>query len=156
MGTNSTIDKRVSARTLTNAVQQIKNGKKFPKIYLLHGAMEEEQLKSLYLDKSLVSLISTTRGEGFGLPMLEAAVCGLPVVATDTGAIREIVRGDYGKIVSDDPVNENYIKSFSEAIIKQENKWNQNLAIKCIVNFHEKWSEKEFSKQLLKIFSIVR
>ena len=83
MGTNSTIDKRVSARTLTNAVQQIKNGKKFPKIYLLHGAMEEEQLKSLYLDKSLVSLISTTRGEGFGLPMLEAAACGLPVVATN-------------------------------------------------------------------------
>tara|TARA_Y100000816_G_scaffold289374_1_gene275704 strand:+ start:194 stop:1318 length:1125 start_codon:yes stop_codon:yes gene_type:complete len=101
-------------------------------------------------------LILPSYSEAYPLTILEAFSLGLPVVATDTGAIREIVRGDYGKIVSDDPVNENYIKSFSEAIIKQENKWNQNLAIKCIVNFHEKWSEKEFSKQLLKIFSIVR
>ena len=95
MGTNSTVDKRVSTRTLTNAVQQIRKGK-YPKIYLLHGPLEEDQLKSLYLDKSLISLISTTRGEGFGLPMLEAAACGLPVIATNwSGHLDFLNLGDW-------------------------------------------------------------
>ena len=37
--------------------------------------------------------ISTSRGEGFGLPLLEAQACGVPCIAPDNSAQRELVEG---------------------------------------------------------------
>ena len=51
------------------------------KVYLLHGTLSEGEMKSLYCNESIKALVSTSHGEGFGLPMLEAAQNGLPVVA---------------------------------------------------------------------------
>jgi glycosyltransferase involved in cell wall biosynthesis len=82
MGTNSTLDKKVSLRALRNVVDHVRSGK-YPKVHLLHGNIDEEELFSLYNDRSLIGLISATRGEGYGLPMIEAAAAGLPVLATD-------------------------------------------------------------------------
>ena len=45
--------------------------------------MDNNELFEMYCDKSMVGLITATRGEGYGLPMIEAAACGLPVLATD-------------------------------------------------------------------------
>ena len=39
-------------------------------------------MHSLYLDEKIHALVTLTHG-GFGLPIFEAAYCGLPVVATD-------------------------------------------------------------------------
>jgi len=54
----------------------------FPKIYLIHGFMSNEELARLYKDSRVKALISITHGEGYGLPLLEAAACNLPVIAT--------------------------------------------------------------------------
>lgn len=53
------------------------------KIYFLHGDLTEPEMHSLYKDKKIKGLISLTHGEGFGLPLFEAAYSGLPVIATD-------------------------------------------------------------------------
>lgn len=82
MGTNSTMDKYRSVQTLKGVLAKVRNGK-FPKVTLLHGNMNTSELFRLYNDKSLVGLISATRGEGYGLPMIEAAAAALPVMATD-------------------------------------------------------------------------
>lgn len=49
------------------------------KIYLLHGNLEEGEIKSLFLNDKVKTYVSTTHGEGFGLPLFEAACAGLPV-----------------------------------------------------------------------------
>ena len=51
------------------------------KIYLLHGNMSDEELHSLYNHPKIRSYFTATHGEGFGLPIYEAAYSGLPVAA---------------------------------------------------------------------------
>jgi len=53
-----------------------------PNIYLLHGSLSSEEMNKLYNHPKVKSFISLTHGEGFGRPMLEASVVGLPVIAS--------------------------------------------------------------------------
>ena len=53
------------------------------KVYLLHGDMTDQEMHSLYGHKDVHCLVSLTHGEGFGLPLFEAAYCGMPVLATN-------------------------------------------------------------------------
>ena len=53
------------------------------KVYLLHGAMSEGEMTSLYTHSKIKAIVSTSHGEGFGLPLFEAAYNGLPVIAPD-------------------------------------------------------------------------
>ena len=51
------------------------------KVHLIHGDLTQEQMNSLYSHKKMTALISTTHGEGYGLPLFEAAYNELPVLA---------------------------------------------------------------------------
>jgi ADP-heptose:LPS heptosyltransferase/glycosyltransferase involved in cell wall biosynthesis len=55
----------------------------FPKIFVIHGRLSDKQLAEIYNDQRVISAISLTHGEGFGLPLIEAAACALPVMVTD-------------------------------------------------------------------------
>ena len=52
-------------------------------INLLHGNLSDEQMSGLYNHPKVKSVVSLSHGEGFGLPLYEAAYNNLPVVATD-------------------------------------------------------------------------
>jgi len=55
------------------------------KIYLLHGELTPGQLKWLYAHPSMHALINIAHGEGFGLPLFEAAQEGLPLITVTWG-----------------------------------------------------------------------
>ena len=55
---------------------------KFPTITVVHGALTDVEMSALYRHPRVGAFVSLTHGEGFGLPLLEAAACGLPVIAT--------------------------------------------------------------------------
>lgn len=52
-------------------------------INLLHGNLTDEQMQGLYTHPKVKAFVSFTHGEGFGLPIYEAAYNNLPIVATD-------------------------------------------------------------------------
>ena len=68
-----------------NRLQQVL--KNFPerkcKVYLLHGNLSEGEMKSLYRHPKINAFVTTTHGEGYGLPIFEATLAGLPVLAPD-------------------------------------------------------------------------
>jgi hypothetical protein len=50
------------------------------KVYILHGDLTSGQMTGLYTNPKVKAMINIAHGEGFGLPMFEAAREGLPVV----------------------------------------------------------------------------
>lgn len=81
-GRMTKIDKKLCTDTFTKMLKEVKKTSN-PKFYLLHGMMSDEDVAGLYKNDKVKALVSLTRGEGFGLPLLEAAASGLPVIATN-------------------------------------------------------------------------
>jgi glycosyltransferase involved in cell wall biosynthesis len=55
---------------------------RLPNIYLLHGDLEDEDVNDLYNHSKVKSMISFTKGEGFGRPLLEFTLSEKPVIAS--------------------------------------------------------------------------
>lgn len=95
----TTIDKTLTRQTLNRALSQVKKSP-YPRVYLLHGEMKSEELVALYRHSTVKALVSLTRGEGWGLSLLEAAAVGLPVIATNWSGHLDFLK--LGKFI---PVN---------------------------------------------------
>jgi len=76
------IDKGITINLVKKLISEVRQCQ-YPKIHLLHGNMSPGEVASLYTHKQINALISATRGEGFGLPLLEAAASSLPIIATN-------------------------------------------------------------------------
>ena len=50
-------------------------------VHLVHGDLSLEQMNSLYAHPKMKAYVTHTHGEGFGIPIFEAAYHGLPVIA---------------------------------------------------------------------------
>jgi glycosyltransferase involved in cell wall biosynthesis len=77
---NCLMDREVSFNQLVQPLN-----KEFPdrkcKVYLLHGDMTDEEMHAMYTHPKVRAAVSFTHGEGFGLPLFEAAYMGIPVIA---------------------------------------------------------------------------
>ena len=78
---NSLIDRNHTHMVFKNVLEKYNDRK--CKIYLLHGYLDDNEMAGLYTHPKIKALVSTAHGEGFGLPIFEAAYYGLPVMATD-------------------------------------------------------------------------
>jgi glycosyltransferase involved in cell wall biosynthesis len=54
---------------------------KLPNVYLLHGELTDDEMNLLYNHKKVKSMVSFTKAEGFGRPLLEFATTGKPIIA---------------------------------------------------------------------------
>jgi|21_taG_2_1085346.scaffolds.fasta_scaffold00589_12 glycosyltransferase involved in cell wall biosynthesis len=68
-------------------IQQIRHSmgsnKALPNVYLLHGDLSKEELNGLYNHSKVKAMVSFTKGEGFGRPLLEFSVTGKPTIASN-------------------------------------------------------------------------
>lgn len=85
---------------LANRIQSHpENGRR---LFWLNG-ISDEYLEAIY-EKSGV-LLAASKGEGFGLPLIEAAQRGLPIIARDIPVFREVSRENAYYFASDAPSN---------------------------------------------------
>ncbi len=96
---NSLMDRIETKKHIKNITSRYKDAK--CKIYLLHGNMTEQEIHSLYTHPKIHALATATCGEGYGLPIFEAAYSGMPVIATDWSGHLDFLQCPYkenGKI----------------------------------------------------------
>ena len=55
---------------------------RLPNVYLLHGDITDEEMNELYNHPKVKGMVSLTKGEGFGRPLLEFASIGKPIIAS--------------------------------------------------------------------------
>jgi glycosyltransferase involved in cell wall biosynthesis len=77
----SNVDRELCIERLKNLLKSDRLKGSKCKIYLIHGDMTEEEMNGLYQHKSVKGFINLAHGEGFGLPMFEAAYHKVPVIA---------------------------------------------------------------------------
>jgi glycosyltransferase involved in cell wall biosynthesis len=66
-------------------IKQIKksvNSKNLPNIYLLHGDFSDEEMNEIYNHSKVKAMISLTKGEGYGRPLLEFTLTKKPLIAS--------------------------------------------------------------------------
>ena len=54
-----------------------------PNIYLLHGEFTDKEINELYNHKKVKAMVSLTKGEGFGRPLLEFSLTKKPIITTN-------------------------------------------------------------------------
>ena len=80
-------------QTLGETIRKLKNHPEAPEIEYLDSELSSEEMVGLYT--ACDCLVHPYRGEGFGLPVLEAMACGLPVICTGGGATDDFATDEY-------------------------------------------------------------
>ncbi len=75
---NSKMDLEITEKTLANLLAPYPERK--CKVHLLHGDLTPGQMTTLYTHSKLKAIVNIAHGEGFGLPLFEAAREGMPIV----------------------------------------------------------------------------
>ena len=78
----SILDREECLRKINEIKSKFPKDWNLPNVYLLHGFLSNEEMNKLYNHPKVKSFVSLTHGEGFGRPLLEATMTGLPVIAS--------------------------------------------------------------------------
>ena len=84
-------EREVFIKRIKDVVSDIKNP---PSIYLLFGDLSNKEMNDLYNHPKIKSMISITKGEGFGRPLLEFTMTGKPVIASNWSGHKDFLPRD--------------------------------------------------------------
>jgi len=108
---------------ITDKIQQIvaQYGDKMPEIYLLHGDLSDKEMNSLYNHPKVKAMVSFTKGEGFGRPLLEFSITGKPVIASNWSGHVDFLNPDYCVMLPGNLTDVH--RSAADKMIMKETKW---------------------------------
>lgn len=70
-----------------------------PNIYLLHGELEDEDINNLYNHPKVKAMVSLTKGEGFGRPLLEFTLVKKPLITTAYSGHLDFLKPEFVNLV---------------------------------------------------------
>jgi glycosyltransferase involved in cell wall biosynthesis len=65
-----------------------------PSIYLLFGQLSDDEMNELYNHPKVKSMVTLTKGEGFGRPLLEFSMSGKPIIASNWSGHKDFLPMD--------------------------------------------------------------
>jgi len=109
--------------TILNKIDTIRKTVKgnLPNIYLLHGELSEEQLNQVYNHPKVKAMISLTKGEGFGRPLLEFTLSKKPVITTNFSGHLDFLNPQFTPLLGGEL--ENVHESAANEWLIKESQW---------------------------------
>lgn len=131
-----------------------------PSIYLLFGELTDKEMNELYNHPKIKAMVSLTKGEGFGRPLLEFTMTGKPVLASNWSGHKDFLPMDKGIMIGGKLTDVH--ESAQDSFIVKGAKWftaNYNEAIevmKIVYNDYDKFTERAESlrKENMEKFSL--
>jgi glycosyltransferase involved in cell wall biosynthesis len=107
-GAGASIMDREEMLKKIDAIRSTVDSKDLPNIYLIHGELEDEDMNHLYNHGNVKTMISFTKGEGFGRPLLEFSLSKKPIIASGWSGHMDFLNPEFnvlvgGKLTNVDP-----------------------------------------------------
>jgi glycosyltransferase involved in cell wall biosynthesis len=98
------------------------NTKDLPNIYLLHGDFSDSEMNNLYNHPKVKALVSITKGEGFGRPLLEFSLTKKPVIASNWSGHTDFLSKEFSVLLNGD-LTQVHPSAAVENMILTEGQW---------------------------------
>ena len=96
-GNASIIDRSKLIEKINSIKASVKGN--LPNIYLIHGDLTDEEMNNLYNHSKVKAMISFTKGEGFGRPLLEFSLTKKPIIASAWSGQRDFLDPEFTKLI---------------------------------------------------------
>jgi glycosyltransferase involved in cell wall biosynthesis len=93
----------IDREEILKRIKQIKktvNSKNLPNVYLLHGEFTDEEMNELYNHSKVKAMISLTKGEGFGRPLLEFTLTKKPLITTGWSGQMDFLNPEFTPLIT--------------------------------------------------------
>jgi glycosyltransferase involved in cell wall biosynthesis len=87
-----------------DAIKQTVKGT-LPNVYLLHGDLDDKDMNDLYNHGKIKAMVSLTKGEGFGRPLLEFSLSKKPIIASNWSGHLDFLQPEYNILVNGNLTN---------------------------------------------------
>jgi glycosyltransferase involved in cell wall biosynthesis len=115
MGRDQIIDK----------ITQIKatmGDQRLPNVYLLHGEFSDVEMNEIYNHPKVKAMVSLTKGEGFGRPLLEFSLTKKPILATNWSGHIDFLNSEFTSLINGELKNVDDSAVVKDMILK-ESQW---------------------------------
>jgi glycosyltransferase involved in cell wall biosynthesis len=110
---------------IINRINQIKESveaKFLPNVYLIHGDLTEEEINDLYNHPKVKAHVSFTKGEGFGRPLMEAALTNKPIITSNWSGHLDFLNAETSVLVNG-KLTKVHASSVWKGVINAEADW---------------------------------
>jgi len=80
-------------------IRKTVNSNNLPNIYLLHGEFTDEEMNEIYNHSKVKAMISLTKGEGFGRPLLEFTLTKKPLITTAWSGHMDFLKMEFNNLI---------------------------------------------------------
>jgi len=118
-----------------------------PNVYLLHGEFTDKEINDIYNHKKVKAMVSLTKGEGFGRPLLEFSLTKKPVITTNWSGHTDFLDPKFTILVNGNLSNVHDSAVVKDIIIKESQWFNVNTSdvvfyLKDIFDSYPKYEKK--------------
>tara|TARA_B100001093_G_scaffold277982_1_gene265696 strand:- start:11664 stop:12944 length:1281 start_codon:yes stop_codon:yes gene_type:complete len=135
----------LSRDSILDKIKNIKDSygdARLPNIYLLNGEFDDSEINELYNHSKVKAMVSFTKGEGFGRPLLEFGLTGKPIIASGWSGHIDFLHPEYNVLLSGNL--ENVHSSAANNWLIKESQWfqvNQKQGISALKQVYKSYKQ---------------